>query len=159
MEPRIHRTPILEKLQAPADHNRAAEYGSTAEAIDKVKGIFEEASSAPATPGPEGAVEAFVRLIETPADEQPFRTAPTAALEPLQPYNALAETMRTHSRRCIRCLNLPCRRSRPHGWVSKQWFLVRGSGPKVQQIAQLRPRDSSEAAAEEQRETQARRKQ
>jgi hypothetical protein len=42
-----------------------------------------------------GVVEAFVRLIETPAGERPFRTVPTAALQPLlEPYNALAATMR-----------------------------------------------------------------
>ena len=43
----------------------------------------------------EGVVEAFVRLIESPAGERPFRTVPTAAIEPLlRPYNALADTMR-----------------------------------------------------------------
>jgi NAD(P)-dependent dehydrogenase (short-subunit alcohol dehydrogenase family) len=95
VEPGIHRTPILEKLLAPADQDRVAEYGSTAEALERVKGIFEGASSAPETPGPEGVVEAFVRLIETPAGERPFRTVPTASIQPLlQPYNALAATMR-----------------------------------------------------------------
>lgn len=95
VEPGVHRTPILEKLLAPADQNRVAEYGSTAEAIARVQGVLEDASSAPETPGPEGVVEAFVRLIETPAGERPFRTVPTAAIEPLlEPYNALAETMR-----------------------------------------------------------------
>jgi hypothetical protein len=72
-----------------------AEYGSTAEAIKRVKSVFEEASSALETPGPEGVVEAFVRLVETPAGERPFRTVPTAAIQPLlEPYNALAVTMR-----------------------------------------------------------------
>ena len=95
VEPGIHRTPILERLIAPEDQNRVAEYGSTAEAIKRVKSVFEEASSALETPGPEGVVEAFVRLVETPAGKRPFRTVPTAAIQPLlQPYNALAETMR-----------------------------------------------------------------
>lgn len=95
VEPGIHRTPILEKFIAPADQNRVAEYGSTAEAIARVRGAFEGASSAPETPGPEGVVEAFVRLIETPAGERPFRTVPTAAIQPLlESYNALADTMR-----------------------------------------------------------------
>ena len=95
VEPGIHRTPILEKFLAPADQDRVAGYGSTAEAIAKVKGIFEGASSAPETPGPEGVVEAFVRLIETPAGKRPFRTVLTAALQPLlQPYNELAKTVR-----------------------------------------------------------------
>ena len=95
VEPGIHRTPILEKFLSPADQNRVAEYGSTAEAIKRVKSVFEEASSALETPGPEGVVESFVRLIETPAGERPFRTVPTAAIAPLlEPYNALAATMR-----------------------------------------------------------------
>jgi hypothetical protein len=72
-----------------------AEYGSTAEAIKRVKSVFEEASSALETPGPEGVVEAFVRLVETPAGERPFRTVPTATMQSLlEPYNALAATMR-----------------------------------------------------------------
>jgi NAD(P)-dependent dehydrogenase (short-subunit alcohol dehydrogenase family) len=95
VEPGIHRTPILERLIAPEDQNRVAEYGPTAEAIERVKGVFEAASSSPETPGPEGVVDAFVRLIETPVGERPFRTVPTAAIQPLlQPYNALAATMR-----------------------------------------------------------------
>ena len=64
VEPGIHRTPILERFLAPVDQNRVAEYGSTAEAIKRVKGVFEEASSSLETPGPEGVVEAFVRLLD-----------------------------------------------------------------------------------------------
>lgn len=95
VEPGIHRTPILEKFLTPIDQARVAEYGSTVEVIARVKGVFEGASSAPETPGPELVVEAFVRLIETPAGERPFRTVPTASLQPLlEPYNALAATMR-----------------------------------------------------------------
>ena len=95
VEPGIHRTPILERLIAPADQNRVAGYGPTADAIERVKGVFEGASTAPETPGPEGVVETFVQLIETPAGKRPFRIVPTASLEPLlQPYNALAATMR-----------------------------------------------------------------
>jgi NAD(P)-dependent dehydrogenase (short-subunit alcohol dehydrogenase family) len=95
VEPGIHRTPILEKQLPPADQSRVAEYGSTAETVERVKGVFEAASSAPETPGPEGVVEAFVRLIEMPAGERPFRTVPTAAMQPvLEPYNELAATVR-----------------------------------------------------------------
>jgi NAD(P)-dependent dehydrogenase (short-subunit alcohol dehydrogenase family) len=58
-----------------------------------------EACSSPRTaaetPGPEEVVEAFVRLIETPAGERPFWTVPTAAIQPLlEPYNGPAATMR-----------------------------------------------------------------
>jgi NAD(P)-dependent dehydrogenase (short-subunit alcohol dehydrogenase family) len=95
VEPGIHRTPILEKFLLPADQSRVTEYGSTAETVERVKGVFEAARSEPETPGPEGVVEAFVRLIETPAGERPFRTVPTAALQPvLEPYNELAATVR-----------------------------------------------------------------
>lgn len=95
VEPGIHRTPILEKSLPPADQSRVAEYGSTAEAVERVKGVLEGASSSPETPGPEGVVEAFVRLIETPPGQRPFRTVPTAALQPvLEPYNELAATVR-----------------------------------------------------------------
>ena len=95
VEPGIHRTPILERFFAPADQDRVAEYGPVAECIKRVKSVFDDASSAPETPGPEGVVEAFVRLIETPAGERPFRTVPTAAIQQLlEPYNALAATMR-----------------------------------------------------------------
>ena len=94
VEPGVHRTPILEKFLL-ADQNRVAAYGPTAEAIEKVKGIFEGASSAPDTPGPEPVAEAMVRLIETPAGERPFRTVPTAAMQSIvQPYNELAKTVR-----------------------------------------------------------------
>lgn len=94
VEPGIHRTPILEKFLAPSDENRVAEYGSTADSIARVKGVFEASSSAPETPGPEVVVDAFVRLIETPAGERPFRTVPTASIHALlAPYNAAAESI------------------------------------------------------------------
>jgi NAD(P)-dependent dehydrogenase (short-subunit alcohol dehydrogenase family) len=95
VEPGIHRTPLLEKILPPADQDRVGEYGSTADAIKKVKNVFEAANRTAETPGPEGVVEAFVRLIETPPGERPLRTVPTAALQPLlEPYNAVAATIR-----------------------------------------------------------------
>ena len=95
VEPGIHRTPILEKFLEPADQARVADYGPAAEFVARVKGVFDAASSTPGTPGPGPVVEAFVRLIETPAGQRPFRTVPTAALQPLlEPYNAAAAEMR-----------------------------------------------------------------
>ncbi len=95
VEPGIHRTPILENFFGPADQGRVAEYGSTAKAVEKIRGIFDAANNSPETPGPEPVVEAFVRLIETPAGERPFRTVPTASLAPLlEPYNEMAKAMR-----------------------------------------------------------------
>jgi len=79
VEPGFHRTPILERIFAPVYQNRVAEYGTVAEFIQSVKSVLDGASSAPETPGPEVVVEAFVRLIETPAGERPFRTVPTVS--------------------------------------------------------------------------------
>jgi NAD(P)-dependent dehydrogenase (short-subunit alcohol dehydrogenase family) len=95
VEPGIHRTPILEKFLPPADHARMADYGPAAEYAARIRGVFDAANSAPETPGSDEVVEAFVRLIEMPAGERPFRTVPTAALQPLlDPYNAAAAEMR-----------------------------------------------------------------
>lgn len=59
------------------------------------EGVFEAASSTTETPDPEGVVEPFVKLIETPAGKRPFRTVQTAAIQPLfENCNALAATMR-----------------------------------------------------------------
>jgi NAD(P)-dependent dehydrogenase (short-subunit alcohol dehydrogenase family) len=79
VEPGIHKTPILEKFLAPADQARVTDYGPAAEYAARVKAVFDNANSAPETPGPEDVVEAFARLIETPAGERPFRTVPTVA--------------------------------------------------------------------------------
>jgi NAD(P)-dependent dehydrogenase (short-subunit alcohol dehydrogenase family) len=95
VEPGIHQTPILEKFIAPADHARVADYGPAADYAVRVKAVFDAANNAPATPGPDDVVEAFVRLIETPAGKRPFRTVPTPALQPLlDPYNAGAAEIR-----------------------------------------------------------------
>jgi NAD(P)-dependent dehydrogenase (short-subunit alcohol dehydrogenase family) len=95
VEPGIHRTPIHEKWPGPADQARVADYGPAAERLQRIKAIFNAALAAPDTPGPEPVVEAFVRLIETPAGERPFRTVPTAAIQPLlDPYNAQAAQLR-----------------------------------------------------------------
>ncbi|HZQ53962.1 MAG TPA: SDR family oxidoreductase [Bryobacteraceae bacterium] len=95
VEPGIHRTPILENFLPPLDEAVVREYGTSAECAARVKGVFEGASRTPETPGAADVVEAFVRLIETPAGERPFRTVPTPALQPLlDPYNALSAEMR-----------------------------------------------------------------
>ncbi len=95
VEPGIHRTPILEKFIGPADASRTSEYGVPAEHATRVRARFDAANSAPDTPGSEEVVEAFVRLIETTPGERPFRTVPTASIEPLlAPYNAAAAEIR-----------------------------------------------------------------
>ncbi len=95
VEPGVHRTPILEKFLLPADQARVSDYGAAAESAARIRSAFEGANAAAETPGPEPVVEAFVRLIETPAGERPFRTVPTVAIQPLlAPYNAAAADMR-----------------------------------------------------------------
>jgi NAD(P)-dependent dehydrogenase (short-subunit alcohol dehydrogenase family) len=96
VEPGIHRTPILENFLSPLDDTVVRDYGASAECAARVKGVFDAANRAAETPGAEGVVEAFVRLIETPAGERPFRTVPTPSLQPLlDPYNALSAEMRS----------------------------------------------------------------
>jgi len=95
VEPGIHRTPIHEKWPGPADQARVADYGPTGERLQRIKATFDAALDEPDTPGPDPVVEAFLRLIETPAGQRPFRTVPTAAIQPLlDPYNAQAAQLR-----------------------------------------------------------------
>jgi NAD(P)-dependent dehydrogenase (short-subunit alcohol dehydrogenase family) len=95
VEPGIHKTPILEKFLPAADQARLAGYGSVADYAARIQAVFDAANGAPETPGPEPVVEAFVRLIEMPAGTRPFRTVPTAGVQPLiDPYNASADEIR-----------------------------------------------------------------
>ncbi len=95
VEPGIHRTPILEKFLSPADQACVTAYGPVAACAERVAAVFAGAAASPETPGPEDVVDAFVRLIETPAGERPFRTVPTAAIQPLlEAYNAAAADLR-----------------------------------------------------------------
>jgi NAD(P)-dependent dehydrogenase (short-subunit alcohol dehydrogenase family) len=95
VEPGIHRTPILERLNEPSDQARVAEYGASADYAQRVRSVFEAANSDAQTPGVEDVVQAFIQLIETPPGERPFRTVPTVAIQALlQPYNGAAAELR-----------------------------------------------------------------
>jgi NAD(P)-dependent dehydrogenase (short-subunit alcohol dehydrogenase family) len=95
VEPGIHRTPILERLNEPSDQARVAEYGASADYAQRVRSVFEAANSDAQTPGVEEVVQAFIQLIETPPGERPFRTVPTVAIQALlEPYNAAAAELR-----------------------------------------------------------------
>jgi NAD(P)-dependent dehydrogenase (short-subunit alcohol dehydrogenase family) len=94
VEPGFHRTPIFGKVLGPADDARIADYGSDGEYGDRIRGLFDAIGVSPETPGEDEIVEAFVRLIETPAGQRPFRTT-SASLEPLlEHYNAIAAELR-----------------------------------------------------------------
>jgi hypothetical protein len=85
----------LEKFIAPVDQARVTDYGSAAEYAARIRNVFDTANQSPETPGTDEVVEAFARLIEMPAGQRPFRTVPTAALQPLlEPYNAAAADVR-----------------------------------------------------------------
>jgi hypothetical protein len=98
VEPGSHSgTAINDKALAlaPADQDRVPGYGSTAETVDRIGALLEQTGRAPDTLTSEIVAKTFVRLIERPAGERPFRTVATAAMQPvLEPYNALAATIR-----------------------------------------------------------------
>jgi NAD(P)-dependent dehydrogenase (short-subunit alcohol dehydrogenase family) len=95
VEPGFNRTPIFDRIIAPADHERVADYGPHAQYAERVKAVFDAIGAAPETPGSDEVVEAFLRLIEAPAGERPFRTVSSTAIQPLlDPYNAIAAELR-----------------------------------------------------------------
>lgn len=115
VEPGIHRTPILESFQTPDDEQRAAEYRPDRDYAARVRGVFDAANAAPETPGPEQVVDAFIELIEMPAGTRPFRTVPTAAMQPLlESYNAAAGEIRQAMAQAFNISHLELRAS-PQG--------------------------------------------
>ena len=147
----------MERIFAPEDQNRVAEYGPVAESIQRVKKLFDDGSSAPDTPGPEDVAEAFVRLIRVPAVERPFRTVPTAAIQQLlEPYNALAETIRDLTARTFKAPELTVFQqsgsTRAQGCVCREnsKLSFRGSSPigsREQQSARLGTDVNQQSAA------------
>jgi NAD(P)-dependent dehydrogenase (short-subunit alcohol dehydrogenase family) len=95
VEPGIYRTPIFDRLVLPGDGKRLASYGPNAAYADTVHGTFKAAIGAPDAPGSDEVAEAFVRLVEMPAAERPFRTVVSPAIgQLLGPYNDAAEQLR-----------------------------------------------------------------
>jgi hypothetical protein len=94
VEPGIYKTPIFDRLAAPADRDRVAAYGKT-DFAERVLGVFQFVSGAPDNPGSTEVADALVRVAEMNATERPFRTVVSAAIQPLlEPYNAAAEGLR-----------------------------------------------------------------
>ena len=95
VEPGIYRTEIFDKLVAPADAKRVADYGPQGGFAERILGTFVAALNAPGASGSEEVAEAFVRLVEMDAGTRPFRTVVSAPVEQLlAPYNAAAEAVR-----------------------------------------------------------------
>lgn len=94
VEPGIYKTPIFDRLAAPADRDRVAAYGKT-DFAERVLGVFQFVTGAPDNPGSIEVADALVRLVEMNVTERPFRTVVSAAIQPLlEPYNAAAEGLR-----------------------------------------------------------------
>jgi len=94
-EPGFNRTSIFDRFLAPDDHERVADYGTGAEYAGRVRGVYDVIASAPETPGPDEVVETFLRLIEAPAGDRPFRTVSSPAMQRLLDlYNAAAAEIR-----------------------------------------------------------------
>ena len=95
VEPGIYNTPIFDRLVSAADGDCEASYGTAATFVENVRATFRAVTSAPDAPGSDDVAEAFVRLVEMPLAERPFRTvvsAPMAQL--LHAYNAAADDLR-----------------------------------------------------------------
>ena len=94
VEPGIYNTPIFDRLVRAADGDCVTSYGPDAAFADDVRGTFTAVTSAPDAPGSDEVVDAFVRLVEMPRGERPFRTIVSPPIEELLgPYNAAADFM------------------------------------------------------------------
>ena len=95
VEPGIYNTPIFDRLVHPADGACEASYGTAAAFADNVLGTFRAVTSAPDAAGSDEVAEAFVRLVEMPLAQRPFRTVVSPPIaELLESYNAAAEELR-----------------------------------------------------------------
>ena len=95
VEPGIYRTPIFDRIVAPADEARLASYGPVADFAERVRGTFIGAINAPGAPGSEEVAEALVRLVEMDAADRPFRTVVSPPIQQLLgEYNVAAEAIR-----------------------------------------------------------------
>lgn len=95
VEPGAFRTPIFQKAFAPADAPRVADYGAVAEYATRVEAAFAAYLEGPYALAADEVVAAFVRLIETPAGQRPFRTLVGSEVKrSLESYNQMADVLR-----------------------------------------------------------------
>ncbi len=94
IEPGGFPTPMLQKINQPADQARLSEYGSLADMPNKMFAGLRELASSPDAPNPQVVADAVAHLIATPAGERPLRTiAPGLGGQIVQPLNDLAEQL------------------------------------------------------------------
>jgi NAD(P)-dependent dehydrogenase (short-subunit alcohol dehydrogenase family) len=86
IEPGPYATAIFGKVEQPADQERSAEYGATAEVPGRVQSALE---SSPADP--QEVADAIAELIETPAGKRPLRRLIGPIVTSLQPLNDASE--------------------------------------------------------------------
>ena len=95
IEPGIFKTPIFDRLMYPADTERLADSGASAEYAERVFGVFQAAIAAPDAPEGDEVVAATIGLIDMPAAARPFRTVVGDNIgDLLNPYNAAADALR-----------------------------------------------------------------
>jgi NAD(P)-dependent dehydrogenase (short-subunit alcohol dehydrogenase family) len=95
VEPGIYRTPIFDKIFAPADTERLADLGPAGEYADRVLGTFMSVISAPDAAGSEEVAETIVRLIDAEPGKREFRNVVSAPIQPLlATYNEVALGLR-----------------------------------------------------------------
>ena len=93
VEPGAFMTAIFQKPFAAVDETRTREYG-TQDYSHRIQEHFQQVLSHPDARPPSDVAEAFLRLIETPAGQRPFRTPVGRDAEFLEQYNAGAEMVR-----------------------------------------------------------------
>lgn len=93
VEPGAFRTAVFDNALRPADTARADEYKGF-EFTGRINAAFSAALES-SKESPQDVVDVFVRLIETPFGERPFRTLVGAGVkQSLETYNQMADALR-----------------------------------------------------------------
>jgi NAD(P)-dependent dehydrogenase (short-subunit alcohol dehydrogenase family) len=110
VEPGAFNTPIFQKPFPADDRARISEYGSH-NLGHRVDERFEAILSNPETPPVSAVADVFLRLIETPTGERPFRTFVGGGTDFLTPYNEFAEQLRQGTAQEFNLTELTLRRA------------------------------------------------
>jgi NAD(P)-dependent dehydrogenase (short-subunit alcohol dehydrogenase family) len=93
VEPGAFNTPIFQKPYSAEDRERLAEYSGN-NLSWRIEDRFQQILSDPQNPPVSAVADVFLRLIETPAGDRPFRTFVGGGTDFLTPYNEFAEQLR-----------------------------------------------------------------